>query len=262
MKYEDVKRMIETIAPPDLAEPWDNSGTQIKIKEYVEKALICLEITRDVIREAEEKGCDLIISHHPLLFDEMSSIDTGAYDTALARQAELSFQLIKAGINVYSAHTSFDNAPKGNNYYVAKLLGAEEIKGPGEGLEGSIGELAEEMDLCQFSCLVKEKFDIPGGLIRKVGGDSRKVKRIAVCTGAGGVFMDSAVALGADVLVTGDVKFDQAHKAAHHGLALIDAGHFGTEKPFERNFAEQLRAVCSGLEVFESENCTDPWSAV
>lgn len=260
MRFEEAVEIIEKIAPPELAEPWDNSGVQLRMTDDVTKILFALEITDGVIEEALEKGCDMIVSHHPLLFDEMRSIDPAACDAARARQADLAVKLIRSGISVYSAHTSFDSAPEGNNVYLMRLLGAEDIEGPGEGLEGCLGDLPEETDLASFREKVRSALGLPAEAVRAAGNGAGVIKRVAVCTGAGGVFIDAAAANGADVLVTGDVKFDQVHKALHHGLAVIDAGHFGTEKIFEENFKKQFDGFGSGILTFVSDRCTDPWT--
>ncbi len=262
MRYEEVLEIIEKIAPPDLAEPWDNSGIQIRTGIEINRILVCLEITDAVIDEAENGGYDFIISHHPLIFDPLRSIDVCSADAAAARQSQLACRLIKAGIGVYSAHTSFDNAPEGNNVYAARLLGACDITGPGPGLEGSLGTLKEKTDLAGFCKTVGEALGLEKGYIKTVGPMSTAVSRIAVCTGAGGIFIDAALREGADVLVTGDLKFDQAQKALHHGLCVIDAGHYGTEKIFAENFASQMRGSCGSLTVDESRDCTDPYNSV
>ena len=259
MKYEKLLEQIEKVAPVSLAESWDNSGIQIRTRDEIEKILVCLEITKDVVAEAEEGGYDLIISHHPLLFDQMRSIDIYQHDAALSRQSDLAMRLIRSGIDVYSAHTSFDSAPEGNNVYVCGLLGAEDIEGPDERLAGSIGTLNGPVYFSEFCGKVEKALDLEKGYIRTVGDLETPVMKVAVCTGAGGIFIDDAISEGADVLVTGDVKFDQAQKAMHHGLCLIDAGHFGTEKIFAENFAAQLRKLCDGVIIDESRMCRDPY---
>lgn len=259
MKYADIKKEIEKIAPPDLAEPWDNSGTQIAAEADVQKILVCLEITKEVMEEAEEGGYQMILAHHPLIFSPLPCIDAEADDAYLAKTAAMTARLIKDDISVYAAHTSFDSAPEGNNVYAMKLLGASDVLGPDEERMGSVGLLPEEITLTAFVEKVKDALGLPDGYIRYVGDPDAKVKRIALCTGAGASFMDRAIAEGCDALVTGDVKFDQAQTAAFHGLCLIDAGHFGTEKIFAENMKAQLEKLLPDVVIDESARCADPF---
>lgn len=259
MKYRDIVKEIEKIAPPELAESWDNSGTQIYTGcEDITDVLVCLEITDDVITEATESGAQLIISHHPLIFGGINRVDVDA-DGRDAVTGRYITRLIENGISAYSAHTSFDSAPEGNNYYLAKLLGLENIEGPSDELVGSIGFLSSPLSLDMAAELISERLDMPRERLRIAGAFDDKISKMAICTGAGGIFLEDAVSLGCDLLITGDVKFDQAQYARGAGISLIDAGHFDTEKIFVENFAAQLRELAPEIHVKESTVNTDPF---
>lgn len=266
MKYGKLIETIEEIAPADLAPLWDNSGVQIYTgREEIERVLICLEITEEVIKEAESKKAGMIITHHPLIFQSIKKIDTNEITGRYA------CRLIKSNICVYSAHLSFDNAGEGNNFYMAKLLRMENLKTPEiEGLrEGSkepaelpciiTGELIRQMTPRETVKHITNALGLAEGQIRMVKG-KRMIKKIGLCTGAGGGFLDYAIGEGCDLFITGDVKLHEAQKAKAEGISLIDAGHYGTEHIFAENFAKQLKEKTGkGLEIIESTVDTDPF---
>ncbi len=271
MIYEEVIKRIEEIAPPQLAPDWDNSGIQIYTgKKEIEKILVCLEVTEDVLQEARTEGVDLIVSHHPLIFQPIKKIDPFGYskgpqlaqDIAGQVTSKYLMELIKADISLYSAHLSFDLAPKGNNAYFASLLDLEKIHLPeSEDAIGLIGELKKVLSLAEVKELLAKVLEIPLEDIRCVGAKEKNIRRVALCTGAGGELISSAIAEGCDLLITGDVRFHEAQLAAATGFGLMDAGHFGTEKIFEINFAKQLRDALSGkVVVIESGIYGDPFA--
>ena len=128
---KEVVSMIESIAPPQLAYDWDNSGLLIKCSDRVSRMLITLDVTPLTVEEAVQNGCDMILSHHPLIFSEIRTLSIDEYTDAIV------MQLVKHGISLYSSHTSFDRARGGLNDILAEKLGLtdiETIQGPGEGL--------------------------------------------------------------------------------------------------------------------------------
>ncbi|MEG0662692.1 MAG: Nif3-like dinuclear metal center hexameric protein, partial [Anaerovoracaceae bacterium] len=202
MNVEHLIRIIEEIAPPHLAESWDNSGIQLYSgRKDIHSALICLEITAEVVEEAKKKKAEMIISHHPLLFNPPKSIDVrdpiGYYVT----------ELIKADIAVYSAHLSFDHAPAGNNYYLAKLLGLSNIRmsmNNPENIPGVIGELVGPHSLQALCQQVEEALQIPKTSLRIVGDLKQEVNKVGICTGAGGAYLTVALRENCDLFITGE----------------------------------------------------------
>jgi len=262
MNYKTLINIIEEIAPPQLAEDWDNSGVQIYTgSESIGKIMTTLEITGEVIEEAKARRCDMILAHHPLIpapaFGMIQNID--ASDAAGARIIEL----IKNGISVYSAHTSFDSAMEGNNTYTARKIGLRNIRRPmndPDSMPGIIGDLPEEMTLIELCDHVEKSLDLWEGYSRAAGNPNGTVRTAAICTGAGFDLIDAAAGNGCDVLITGDVKYHQALKAEDMGIAVIDAGHWGTEKSFALNIAEQLRERCdASVEVIETTINVNPF---
>ena len=141
MKYRELINLLEVIAPVEPYRDIDNSGEQIYTgKEDINRVLVCLEINRDIIKEALEKGADMIITHHPLIFTPEYRISSDEFPGRYAVDA------IKNDISVYSSHLSFDFAPEGNNDYIAKLLNLF-VNEKGSMERGYYGMLPEPMDL-------------------------------------------------------------------------------------------------------------------
>lgn len=253
---------IEEIAPPKLAESWDNCGIQIDCgKDEIDKILISLEITDEVIEEAISCKADFILSHHPLIFDKLSSVRcndlTGSYI----------LKLIKNGISVYSAHTTFDFAIGGNNDYLFSLLELSKSchinsLGGENQEEGAsmcrIGDLKEPKSLDEICKLVAEKLKLENP-VRTVGKGNQIITTVGLCTGAGGGFLEMAKSVGCDLFITGDLRHHQSLWAKEVGLSVIDAGHYGTEWIFTPNMAKKLREAAKGVEIIESKVNTDPF---
>lgn len=255
---------MDDIAPLSLQEPWDNSGLQIDYgNEEIERVLVALEITGDIIEEAILKKTNMIVVHHPLIFNPIRSINYKSVE------GDYLIRLIRAGIAVYASHTCFDSARNGNNDCLMELLGMQRfsrLSMPGKGFEDSslarVGMLQEPI---LFSVFIEKLSDVlknPGGI--KVSGDnSRLVQKIAVCTGAGGEYYAGAVAANADVFISGDIKHHQAQAAKELGLCIVDAGHFGTEQIFVENMAGQMKEKSAGeLTVMLTEVMQNPYDYI
>ncbi len=237
MKLERAIDIIEKIAPPECGADWDNSGIQINTgASEIEKIMFCLEINDAVIDEAIEASVDLIVTHHPLLFHPPKQVDI---DKTVGRYI---IKLVHAGICVYSAHITFDNAPLGNNFYLATLLGLEDVTEI-DGEVGVMGDLPQVMKLSDVKTMVEKVLDMKPNRIRVAGDENLKVARIALCTGAGDDLINASILNKDDcqLLLTGDVKLHNAQEAKARGVAIIDAGHYDTEKIFSENFAKQFR---------------------
>jgi len=260
MTMKEIEQVLDEIAPLRLAEDWDNSGVQIDAgRPHIQKVLVCLEITRDVVTEAIESDVDLIVTHHPLLFSGVKRIDRST------PVGEYLLELIFTGISVYSSHTSFDSAPGGNDDDLAErldLMEVEELTGNSGGALGRTGYLTRPMALKELVFLLDEALDHPGGI--KVAGDPETtVEKVGLCTGAAGEFYQAAMEQGCQVYISGDVKHHEAQLARESGLCLIDAGHFGTEQIFVENMAKQLREKCGGrLTVMESRVNVNPYDFI
>ena len=233
------------------AESWDNPGLMTGDREaHVHKILVALDIDDNVIDEAEKSGADMIITHHPLIFRPVSSVNA---DNKTGRYL---MRLIKKGINVYSAHTNLDVSPIGTNATLAELLGLREIEflmPPNEDIYsmGRVGRLEKAMKTEDFGELVKKKLGLDNIAISKAGD---YVSKIGLCTGhgSGTEFLLAAKAKGCDGFVTGDVGYHEAQEAIAMGLSLFDGTHYGTEVIVTGTVAAYLRGKFD-IDIIESK---------
>ncbi len=368
VKITEVLQLMGEIAPARLAEDWDNVGLQVgDSSQEVENILLALDFNQDVLDEALEKNCQLIITHHPFIFSGIKSVNTQN------RSGKLIFGLIKNDISLFSAHTNLDIAENGLNDYLIKMLDVENIsllkttssqnyhklvtfipensfkkvrdalyeKGAGryenyshsgfynqgkgnfkplrdskpylgkkgelneveeyrfetiiaeENLDkvikellkvhpyeepawdlyemenlknkkgiGRIADLKSEIELDKFLVKIKEIYDLD---VIKVINSKKSIKRIALCSGSGSDFIKDAYYQGADLYLTGDIKYHEAQTAEELGMNLVDFGHYGSEKFVKELLFAQLKAKASSklkreLNFIKSEVNTRPWS--
>ena len=197
---------------------FDNVGLLVGDgREKVTGVLVCLDCTDEAISEAVKLGANLIVTHHPVIFDPLKAVT----------EQSLVYRLIRNGISVISAHTNLDQADGGVNDALAETLGLQNIEkiADREGFLYRIGELPESMTSDELAKMVGEKLSLR---VKFVGNNSF-IKRVAVCGGAGGSMLADVLATGVDAYVTSDIKHNVFLDAHAEGLTLIDAGHFNTE---------------------------------
>lgn len=252
----DILKYIESIAPPYMAENWDNVGLNCGHRDrQVSKILVALDPFEHVCREAKEWGAELIVTHHALIWKPGFVTD----ETVWGRSA---LYLIENGIAHINAHTNLDRTPGGVNDRLAAVLGLENIQviapvgTDGQGREWGLlrmGTVAEQ-PLEAFLVAVKKRLGCSG--LRFV--DSGKpVRNVAVGGGACAGEMWDALQAGCDTFVTADVKYNGFWDAKAWGLNLIDAGHFHTENPIVAVLAETISAAFPEIEVKISEKHSD-----
>lgn len=256
VKCEEIYRYIDEMAPFCIQMNFDNAGLLLGSREDpVSRILVALDVTMDVVKEAARKKCQLIVSHHPLIFHPLRSVSSEDPTGAVV------LTLIKHHIAVISAHTNLDQVPGGVSGVLMERLGVQtrgileqagELPAGPYGL-GCWGELTEEMPPKEFVSMTKKALKARG--LRAVLGD-RPVRRVAVCGGAGGDMITKAAACGADAYVTADVKYHEFLEAYHRGITLIDGGHFATENPMMEVLWERLkgRFQDEGVEVLLSKS--------
>ena len=262
-----VMNALERIAPRHLAEDWDNTGLLVgSYAQKVERILVALDVDDIVVAEAIERSADMIVAHHPAIFRGMKQLRT---DLPLGRRLAA---LLTHGIAVAAAHTNLDITRGGVNDVLAARLGLEKLStfittaqadGSAESL-GRIGTLPAPVAIDDFAHRVCKRLGVSH--VRLVRAADRPVRRVAVCGGAGAEFIDTAVRRGADVYVTGDVKYHDAQLAAEQGMHLIDAGHFGTERPVLPVLADLLRAELAAehgtVEILVTETQRDVFDVI
>jgi len=367
IKAAEVIQLMGEIAPADLAEDWDNVGLQVgNPNQEVKNVLIALDFNKNVLAEAIDKNCQLIITHHPFIFNGLKSINTQN------QSGSLIFDLVKNDISLFSAHTNLDIAENGLNDYLINKLDVKNIsllkstksqnyhklvtfvpksdfkklrdalyaKGAGEynnyshsgfynqgtgnfkpladsnpylGEKDSLNEIEEyrfeavvsddkidqvvkellkvhpyeepawdlykmenlksekgigriadlksEIKLQVFLDKIKEVYNLD---VIKVVKSKNKVKKIALCSGSGSDFIKDAYYQGADLYLTGDVKYHEAQLAEELGINLVDFGHYGSEKFVRELLVERLNNEASNklkkeLNFIKSEVNTRPW---
>lgn len=246
MKCQVIVDMLERLAPKRLAEEWDNPGLLVgSFRQEVRKVYVCLDVSLPVAEEAIACGADMIVAHHPMIFKGIRQVRTDLYDGRLLQL------LLSHNIAVYAAHTNLDIAQGGVNDVLAAAVGLERVEGFAVTDEasgaciGRIGYLPEAKALEKFVQQVKE--GLQADCVRFVRGNDRMVRKVALCSGAGAEFIGKAAFKGADVYLTGDVKYHDAQKAVQQEISLIDAGHFATEFPVVAVLADYLRQEAAAL---------------
>ena len=257
MKIREIFGALEEFAPLSLQDSYDNAGLQIGLTEDAEAtgALLCLDVTEDVLDEAIRRGCNMLVSHHPLLFRPCKSITGADYIERCIIKA------IKNDIAIYSAHTNLDNAKDGVNYRIAHKLGLTDIeildpknndKSTGAGI---IGHLPEPMKKEDFIAHVKKVFNV--NCVRFNSWAGKKVSRIALCGGSGAFLMSKAVSADADAFLTGEVGY---HRFFGHEneLLLLELGHFESEQYTLEILREVIERAAPNLPIFDTEIETNP----
>lgn len=249
---KEIISAIEIKYPTSLGEDYDNVGLIIGDEQKnINKILVCLDITSTIIDEAINNQVDMIISHHPLIFKSMKKLVYSNPTSSLVAR------IIKADICIYSLHTNFDNAEYGMSDILSELLSLKNVDKLRNGT-GRCGILYKEMTLSELCFYIKEKLKINS--LKAAGNLNSVVKKVAIVGGAGSDFIDDAIALDCDVLITGDVKHHSALDALSLGINIIDAGHFFTEVvalPYFANFLKTLTDVNTIITNINTNPFTD-----
>lgn len=250
MSVQEIIDIIEKVAPLSQQEVWDNSGLQIGQRDAnVSSALLCTDVTDAVVDEAIAKGCEMIVSHHPLLFTGLKKLE------GTTRPERCAIKAIRAGICIYSSHTAMDSYLHGVSGHMAERMGMTDYRilaGEETGL-GVIGNLPEAMPLNQFLNLVKTAFAAP--VIRYTEGEKNIISKVALCGGAGAEFTEEAIRQGADAYVSADFKYHEFQQADGR-ISIVDIGHFESEQYTKEVFEELLKNA--GIRVIMAESDISP----
>ena len=267
VKIYQVVDALEHYAPLPLQEGYDNAGLQVGLTEAVEVsgALLCLDVTEAVVDEAIRKGCNLIVSHHPLIFRKLARISDENYVQRTVRKA------IKNDITIVSMHTNMDAAKGGVNFKIAEKLGLRNLRFFGgekeidgvKGGEGVIGEITDETDTLHADgiaaddlvLMLRERFQAEcvqcNQLLR------RSIRKVALCGGAGSFLLDAAIAAGADAFITGEMHY---HEFFGHEqeIQICVIGHYQSEQFTSEIFRSIITEKCPGVKCEISEVNTNP----
>ncbi len=245
----EIEQALFEAAPGELAGQWDNVGHLVGFPEReVNRVLVALDVTPEVVDEAIRAGVELIVAHHPVMNVRWheGEMQTLRDDTRLGR---LLITMIQNGVSAICMHTNLDAAQGGVNDVLAEALGLENIRPLGDDGIGRMGELPETMALGDLLALVKERLK-PNGI--RFCDAGREIRTVAVGGGACGDYFPCALDKGADAFVTSDVKYNQFLDAKALGLTIIDAGHYPTEDVVCPALVDYLRERFPGLEVEKS----------
>lgn len=254
MKLRDIVAALERLAPLRLQDEWDNSGLQVGFPESeISGILVCLDITEAIVDEAASKGCNLIVSHHPLLFKPLRQVSDATCQQRCVVRA------LASGISIYSAHTSLDNAPGGVNHKIAALLGLQNLRWllPQDGEDagsGLVGELPQPEADTEFFARVKRLFGVQ--CLRHSEPDGRQIRRVALCGGAGAFLLRDAVRTGADCFLSGEFHYHDYFE--NGGVLLCELGHYQSEQYTQDLLQEYLAANCPGVRVVKTDQDTNP----
>lgn len=227
MKCKEIAAVIEQLAPRSLAYDWDNVGLLFgDAEQEVTRLLLTLDMDIGVAQEAARVGAQMVVGHHPILFDPMSRV------TAQTPDGRLLQTLARNSVSYYAAHTNLDIAKGGLNDLLAKKFRLkhvemlEPVETAGEGI-GRIGDLDAPITLLALAERVKKALGIAN--LRYAGDEDALVSRIAVNSGGGASLIDAALSHGADVFITGDYKYAQIRGCLDNGMKVIDVGHYDSE---------------------------------
>lgn len=236
---KDISDFINSIAPYDKKCQWDNCGLLVgSYTQVCNKIGFVLDLTSETLKEAELNGCDLIVTHHPVVFRPKKNFLSG----------DVVFEAARKGISVISAHTCFDCAEGGVNDVLADMLGLTDVKGvPSEECStpmariGRINKISSEA----FAAFVAERLSTT---VRFADAEN-EIETVAVCGGSGMSFIDDVLSMGADAYVTGDISHHEMLEALDKSITVIAAGHFETEYPSMKVLCDYVKNEFSEVEA-------------
>ena len=258
MKIKDITAKIESFAPLSLQESYDNAGLIVGRADDQLRGgvLLAVDVTDEVIDEAIERGCSMIVTHHPIVFHPLKRFNSASVVERCVERA------IKHDIALYACHTNLDSAPHGMSWRLGQMLGVENMEileptGEGTGF-GSVGNLAEPMATDAF--LHHLKSTLGCGAIRHSAITKSSIERVAICTGAGSSMMSAAVAAGCDIYITADVKYNDYYTPDGRFI-LCDVGHFESEYcaiDLLFDILADLSKIFSNFALHKSANSKNP----
>jgi len=265
VKVCDLIGLLDKVAGPALAEAWDNVGLLIGSPELeIGAVLVALDPTLEVLAEARQRGCNVIVTHHPLIFKGLLAIRTDQPEGRILAAA-LADQLAIIG-----CHTNLDKVPGGVSDMLAarlglsncRLLSAEQVLPEVTNIGfGRCGELPEPMNFSDFVRYARERLALQ--VVQVAGRPPQEITRVAVCGGSGSDLTPLARATGAQIYITGEVKHSMARWAESVDFCVLDGGHFATEFPMVAGLAQLIRggfaALGTEVEVFTAESQTGPF---
>jgi len=253
---------FESLWPLAGAEEWDRPGlTTGNSNQTITRALLCVDVTLEVLSEAKQLGCELVISHHPLLLKGVNFLSEDQL------KGELVSFAVKNSIAVYSAHTNADIVVDGVSDILAQQLGLVSTKpliATGDGIgHGRIGKLKSPQSLSDYAKFVSSCLPETSAPIRVAGDLNKMIETVAVVGGAGDSFIPAAAQSGVDLFITSDLRHHVVLDAVSdptNPLALIDISHFAAESLWLKPTQVTLSKLIPEVSFVVSSISTDPWT--
>ena len=248
MLLREIINSIESVAPQSAQEEWDNSGMQVgDTGRDIQSVLLTTDVTTEVVNEAIELGCQLIISHHPLLFHGLKQV---CGQTPQARIVEMA---IKHDTAIYSAHTNLDSVIGGINTTLAQKIGLTDIRLLTESGLGAIGQLPEPINYPDFIGRIRDILNCT--YVRYTRPHKPTIQTVALCGGSGAEFIETTIEQGADAYLTADCKYHEFQDADGR-IGLIDIDHWISERHAREIFRDILKTF--DLNVYISKKDKTP----
>lgn len=250
-KVSDILEICKEIAPPILCEEYDNAGLLVgDVHQEVGGILLALDLRKDVIQEAVEKGANLLITHHPVLFSPTQRLVEDGGEISNIRR------LIQCGISHIAMHTNLDAVDDGICDVLCRRLGIENPQRLTNASDEALIELGvpmgygrigtvKEQPLAQFARMVRDALEAE--CVQYAGEGDKIIQRVAVASGSGASVAEEAYRKGADCLVTGEIRHHLALEYVQRGMAMVDAGHYDTEKVILPILQERLQSALFAL---------------
>jgi dinuclear metal center YbgI/SA1388 family protein len=263
---KDIIQKLDLEAPFRLAEEWDNIGLLVGNPEQeVKSILIGLDPTTALLDEAIAHKADTLLTHHPVIFKPLATINTALPEGKLLQQA------LGHNISIIACHTNLDSAATGVSDILAEKLGVKVLHpliptrdgNPQTGL-GRIGELESPIEPGLFLSKIMQILELP--TLQFAGPLPEKIKTVAICGGSGSDFAAAAFAGGADVYITAEIKHNIARWAEENSFCIIDGTHYETEKPAVELLAKKLDRICADnewqIQIMQSETEKHPYKYI
>ena len=265
VELKQLVSVFEQIWPLSGAESWDAPGlVSGEQTQRVSRVLLSVDVTSEIISEAQDGEFNLVFSHHPFLLRGVQSVaESGAKGTVLAKA-------IRSGVSIYSAHTNADVVESGVSDVLAKAFGLQGTvplvaNSDSNTGHGRVGDLVQPMKLGDFARFVSRILPATASGIRVAGDYEQMIQKVALCGGAGDSFIAEAFASGADVYVTSDLRHHPTQDAVEQSrvneapMALMDVSHWASEWVWLDVAAAQLSELFPTVQFVVSHIRTDPW---
>ena len=258
MNSREIIKRIEATWPPTYALEWDNVGLLVGAADKeIKHILVALDATDDVVSQAIDMKADMIVSHHPMIFSAIKKVTD---EDCLGRRI---MTLIKNDISCYAAHTNFDvkAMAKLNEESLeltdTRVLQVTAMESTPQGI-GRVGKVKHQSSLKDFAKYVRQQLEIKD--VRIFGNPQKEIKTVAISGGSGNGMVEDAIKAGADVLVTGDISHAKGLEALAADMAIIDAGHYGTECIFVPFVQETLSEMFPDVKVSIASQTAPFWT--